>query len=76
MCARILAERGPGHGKTWMERLNGRFFNPIAAFYGRSLDWFLDHGWLAAPIIVICVFGVWFFFSVCHSLFFRPAIAA
>ena len=51
MCARILAERGPGHKKTWMERFNDAILQAELAFYSRTLDWFLDHGWLAAPII-------------------------
>src|SRR6476620_10680441 len=63
MCARLVKERGPGHKKHWMERLNDRFFKPTLAFYSRTLDWFLVHGWLAAPIIVLCAVGVWFFFS-------------
>ena len=63
MCARLLAERGPGHKKHWMERLNDRFFKPTLAFYSRTLGWFLNHGWLAAPIIVLCAFGVLFFFK-------------
>jgi HAE1 family hydrophobic/amphiphilic exporter-1 len=63
MCSRVLAERGPGHVKTWTERFFSRFFDPTLRFYSRSLDWFLDRGWLAAPIIVVCVLGVWFFFS-------------
>ena len=49
MCARLLRERGPGHKKHWMERFNDRFFKPTLAFYSRTLDWFLNHGWLAAP---------------------------
>src|SRR5882762_7951620 len=44
MCARLLAERGPGHARTWMERTIGRLFDRIVRSYGRSLDWFLDHG--------------------------------
>src|SRR3954471_14905270 len=63
MCSRLLKERGPGHNKTWMERFTESFFNPIRAFYSRSLDWFLDHGWLAVPILIACGVGVWFFFS-------------
>jgi multidrug efflux pump subunit AcrB len=50
MCARLLAERRPGHKKHWMERWNDRFFKPTLAFYSRTLGWFLN-GWLAAPII-------------------------
>ncbi|HXA08826.1 MAG TPA: efflux RND transporter permease subunit, partial [Chthoniobacterales bacterium] len=63
MCARILAERGPGHRKSWTERLFSRVFEPTVRFYSRSLDWFLDRGWLALPIILACVLGVWFFFK-------------
>ena len=63
MCSRILAERKPGHHKTWTERIFSRFYEPILQFYSRSLDWFLDRGWLAAPIILTCAVGVWFFFS-------------
>ncbi|MDQ6809175.1 MAG: efflux RND transporter permease subunit [Verrucomicrobiota bacterium] len=63
MCSRILAERGPGHPLTWTERFVGRYFDRIVKAYGRSLDKFLDHGWLAAPIILLCIVGVWFFFS-------------
>ncbi|HEY4757739.1 MAG TPA: efflux RND transporter permease subunit, partial [Chthoniobacterales bacterium] len=63
MCSRILQERGAGHRKTWTERFVERYFNPIRDAYGRSLHWFLDHGWIAAPILVACVLGVWFFFK-------------
>ena len=63
MCSRILAERKPGHRKTRMERLFGRVFEPTLKFYSRSLDWFLDRGWLAAPIVAACAIGVWFFFT-------------
>ena len=63
MCARLLREHEPGHRQTWMERFTDSFFKPIRAFYSRSLDWFLDHGWLALPILAACGVGVWFFFS-------------
>jgi multidrug efflux pump subunit AcrB len=52
-----------GHHKTWTERIFSRFYEPVVQFYSRSLDWFLDRGWLAAPIILTCAVGVWFFFS-------------
>ncbi|HSP45018.1 MAG TPA: efflux RND transporter permease subunit, partial [Chthoniobacterales bacterium] len=63
MCARLLREHQPGERRTWMERFTNSFFQPILRFYGRSLDWFLDHGWVAAPILIACAVGVWFFFS-------------
>jgi HAE1 family hydrophobic/amphiphilic exporter-1 len=63
MCARLLKERGPGHKKTWTEGLTKRFFDPILRSYSRSLDWFLDRGWLAIPIVALCVLGLFYFFS-------------
>src|SRR4051794_5367765 len=63
MCARLLREHEPGHRRTWMERFTNSFFQPILRFYSRSLDWFLDHGWIAVPILIACGVGVWFFFS-------------
>ncbi len=63
MCARMLRERGPGHPKTWMERLTEKFFDPILRSYGRTLSWFLDHGWLSIPILAACALGLWFFFT-------------
>lgn len=63
MCSRILKERGSGHRKTWTEKFVGRFFNPIRDSYGRTLHWFLDHGWIAMPILIACALGVWFFFK-------------
>ncbi|MEY2481658.1 MAG: hypothetical protein QOK24_186 [Verrucomicrobiota bacterium] len=63
MCARLLKERGPGHKKTWMERFTEKFFDPILNFYSRTLDWFLDRGWLALPILVVCAVGLWYFFT-------------
>src|SRR5438105_12001820 len=63
MCSRILVERRRGHRKTWTEEFVNRYFLPIRDAYGRTLDRFLDHGWLAIPIIIACAIGVWFFFS-------------
>ncbi|HEX8280728.1 MAG TPA: efflux RND transporter permease subunit, partial [Chthoniobacterales bacterium] len=63
MCARLLAERGAGHKRTRTERFTDSFFKPILSFYSRTLGWFLNHGWLAAPIVAVCIFGLWFFFK-------------
>ena len=63
MCARLLKERGPGHVKSRMEKFTEKFLKPILASYSRSLNWFLDHGWLALPIIGICAIGLWYFFT-------------
>ncbi|HEY0723581.1 MAG TPA: efflux RND transporter permease subunit, partial [Pyrinomonadaceae bacterium] len=63
MCARLLREHNPGHRKTWMERFTNSFFQPVLRFYDRTLGWFLDHGWLAVPILVACGIGVFGFFK-------------
>ncbi len=63
MCSRLLHERGSGHAKAWMERWTSRFFDRILRRYSSSLDWFLDHGWLAVPILAACAIGLGFFFS-------------
>jgi HAE1 family hydrophobic/amphiphilic exporter-1 len=63
MCARILGERRAGHKRARMERWTGDFIRKVIASYSRALDKFLDHGWLAAPILIACVLGLWFFFT-------------
>jgi HAE1 family hydrophobic/amphiphilic exporter-1 len=63
MCSRLLREHSPGHRQTWMERFTNSFFQPLLAFYDRSLGWFLDHAILALPILIACGIGVWVFFS-------------
>jgi HAE1 family hydrophobic/amphiphilic exporter-1 len=63
MCSRLLHERGPGHHKTWMEDFTSRFLDRVLRKYSETLDWFLDHGWLALPILIACALGLWFFFS-------------
>ena len=42
---------------------SGDFSFRLRDFYSRSLDWFLDRGWIAAPIVIACALGVWFFFT-------------
>lgn len=76
LCARLLKERGAGHKKTWMERFTEKFFDPVLNFYSRTLDWFLDRGWLALPILVVCAVGLWYFFTALPSRCCLPAIAA
>ncbi len=63
MCARILGERSAGHKRTRMERWTGDFIKRVIAAYGRTLDKFLDRAWLTLPIILICLVGLWFFFT-------------
>src|SRR5436190_2780140 len=63
MCARILGERRAGHKRAWMERHTSNFIQRVIAAYGRVLDKFLDRAWLAVPILLACILGLWFFFT-------------
>jgi len=63
MCARMLREHTPGHKRTRMEKWSGDFIRRIVAAYSRSLDRFLDRAWLTVPIIIVCILGLWFFFT-------------
>jgi hydrophobic/amphiphilic exporter-1 (mainly G- bacteria), HAE1 family len=63
MCARILGEREAGHKRAWMERHTSNFIKRVIAAYGRVLDKFLDRAWLTVPILIICILGLWFFFT-------------
>jgi HAE1 family hydrophobic/amphiphilic exporter-1 len=63
MCARILGERRAGHKRAWMERHTSNFIQRVIAAYGRMLDYFLDRAWLAVPILLACILGLWFFFT-------------
>src|SRR5437764_3612008 len=63
MCARILGERKAGHKRAWMERHTSHFIQRVIAAYGRVLDKFLDRAWLAVPILLACIIGLWFFFT-------------
>src|SRR5712692_4091158 len=63
MCARILGERRAGHKRARMEKWTGDFIKRVIAAYGRALDKFLDRAWLTIPILLVCILGLWFFFT-------------
>jgi len=63
MCARILGELKAGHKRARMEKWTGDFIKRVIAAYGRALDKFLDRAWLTIPIVLVCVLGLWFFFT-------------
>ena len=63
MCARILGERKAGHERARMEKWTSDFIQRVIASYGRALDKFLDRAWLAVPILLGCILGLWFFFT-------------
>ena len=63
MCARILGERKAGHKRARMEKWTSDFIQRVIAAYGRALDKFLDRAYLAVPILLVCIIGLWFFFT-------------
>src|SRR5262245_53323826 len=63
MCARILGERRAGHKKARMEKWTGDFIKRVIGWYSTALDKFLDRAYLAVPILIVCIFGLWFFFT-------------
>jgi HAE1 family hydrophobic/amphiphilic exporter-1 len=65
MCARMLADRGPGSKRTWVERAVGGAEKRVLAAYGASLWWFLRHRWVSALTWLVCLVGTgWLFMAV------------
>src|SRR5438046_7257162 len=63
MCARILGERRAGHKRARMEKWTGDSIKRVIGAYSRALDKFLDRAWLTIPILLVCILGLWFFFT-------------
>ena len=63
MCARILDERRAGHRRARMERWTGDFIKRVINAYSVALDKFLDRAYLTVPILLVCIIGLWFFFT-------------
>ena len=62
MTSRLLAARGVGAKKTWMERVVGGIERRVLDVYGRSLWFFLRHRWISAAAWVACLIGTGYFF--------------
>jgi hydrophobic/amphiphilic exporter-1 (mainly G- bacteria), HAE1 family len=62
MTSRLLAKRGAGAKKTWMERVVGRIEHRVLDVYGRSLWFFLRHRWISAAAWLICLVGTGYLF--------------
>jgi len=69
MTSRMLADRGHGAKKTWMENVVGRVEKRVLDFYGRSLDWFLRRRWISAGIWAVCLAGTVVLFIVVPKTF-------
>ena len=69
MCARLLANRGEGAKKTWMERVIGGVEHRVLELYGRALWFFLRQRWVSAVVWVICLAGTAYLFYVIPKSF-------
>jgi HAE1 family hydrophobic/amphiphilic exporter-1 len=69
MCSRLLAARGAGAKKTWMERTSERVEHRVLEFYGRTLWFFLRRRWISAIIWVVCLAGTVYLFDVVPKAF-------
>jgi hydrophobic/amphiphilic exporter-1 (mainly G- bacteria), HAE1 family len=72
MSARLLARRGDGARKTWMERVVGGAERRVLGAYGRSLWWFLRHRWVAVSIWVVSLAGTVWLFMIVPKAFLPP----
>ena len=69
MCARMLSPRGHGSKKTIMERIANAVINPVIAFYGRTLTFFLKHRWISAVTWIVCMVGTVYLFMLVPKSF-------
>jgi HAE1 family hydrophobic/amphiphilic exporter-1 len=69
MCSRLLAARGAGAKKTWMERTSERVEHRVLNYYGRTLWFFLRRRWISALIWVVCLIGTVFLFTLVPKSF-------
>ena len=72
MCARLLAARGEGTQRTWVERVIGGAEHRVLRRYGTGLTWFLEHRWISALIWVVCLAGTVLFFMAIPKAFLPP----
>lgn len=71
MCSRVIHRRTKNMAdKTPIERTAARLEGAFLRFYNPTLTWFLKRHVLAAAIIALCFYGVYYFFSVLPQIFF------
>jgi HAE1 family hydrophobic/amphiphilic exporter-1 len=69
MTSRLLANRGAGAKKTWMERVIGGIEHRVLDVYGRSLWFFLRQRWISALVWLICLAGTGYLFYIVPKSF-------
>jgi HAE1 family hydrophobic/amphiphilic exporter-1 len=62
MTSRLLASRGPGAKKTWVERVSTNVEHRVLGVYSRHLWFFLRHRWISALIWLVCLAGTGYLF--------------
>src|SRR5206468_4638006 len=60
---RMLGERRADHKRARMEKWTCDFIKRVIDWYSVALDKFLDRAYLTAPILLVCIIGLWFFFT-------------
>jgi hydrophobic/amphiphilic exporter-1 (mainly G- bacteria), HAE1 family len=69
MTSRLLANRGPGTKKTWVERVIGSIERRVLDVYGRQLWFFLRHRWISAVVWLVCFVGTGYLFYIVPKSF-------
>jgi hydrophobic/amphiphilic exporter-1 (mainly G- bacteria), HAE1 family len=62
MTSRLLADRGPGSKKTWVERISTDIEHRVLKVYSRQLWFFLKHRWISVLIWLVCFVGTGYLF--------------
>jgi hydrophobic/amphiphilic exporter-1 (mainly G- bacteria), HAE1 family len=62
MTSRLLAGRGPGTKKAFIERVSANIEHRVLEVYGRYLWFFLRHRWVSVLIWLICFAGTGYLF--------------
>jgi len=62
MTSRLLAGRGPGTKKTFVERISSNIEHRVLNVYSRHLWFFLRHRWISLAIWLVCFVGTGYLF--------------
>ncbi len=71
MCARILQKRSKNMAdKTTVEKIAHKIESAFLSFYSPTLRWVLKQNLLTFIVVVVCCYGIYFFFSALPQIFF------
>jgi HAE1 family hydrophobic/amphiphilic exporter-1 len=69
MCSRLLRDRGPGHKKSFIERIIGAIEKRVLAVYGSVLWFFLRFHVISAAVFIACLAGTVYLFNIVPKAF-------